>query len=221
MMVNVPVHIGTLRKGTGMANIPISVALLRSCGRTVPPGKYRRNENKTRSWLHCRSARSPLFATTSNGWNRPTLRRRTLGLITWTANASSDVSSVAACPHAALTPPLPLHKPNRLASTKMVQLVADAVSMTWNLYFPGANVVLRLFRIFRGISRTAWNYGDNNNAVLSRVLDCTHLYDRRSILCFPQTICARRTERVFALRTSDKVVVVVTFLFIIIASVLL
>ncbi|CAI6350674.1 unnamed protein product [Macrosiphum euphorbiae] len=30
----------------------------------TPPGKSKRNENKTcawRSWLHCRSARSPLF----------------------------------------------------------------------------------------------------------------------------------------------------------------
>lgn len=92
------------------------------------------------------------------------------------------------------------------SSTKMVQLVTDAVSIklgTCNILV-GTNIfVCDYFGYFGG----AFNLLNNstNNIVLSHVFDCALFTTIVVIFCaFRKIYCARRTERVFVLRTSTR-----------------
>jgi len=164
-----------------------------------------------RSWLHCQSARSPLFRAYTARHRDDVERLESTDaatLNTWFDYLNSErfVRRVVRC--RTVRTQYSSRRLSRInqSSIKMVQLVTDAVSIklgTCNI-FAGTNVlVCGYFGYFGGAFDLPNN--SNNNIVLSRVLDCTIFTTIFVIFCvFRKIYCARRTERVFVMRTSTR-----------------
>lgn len=159
-----------------------------------------------RSWLHCRSARSPLFLAYSARRRDDVERLESTDAVT--PNTWFDyLNSERFVRRVVRSRTVRTQYSRRLinySSTKMVQLVTDAVSIKLGIcnIFVGTNVlVCGYFGYFRG----AFDLPNNNNIVLSHVLDCTLFTTIFVVSCvFRKNYCARRTERVFVLRTSTR-----------------